>query len=71
MSEEKKSRYTPAQKKAYEKYTASKVENILFRVPKGKKDIIKAHALKNNESLNGFLNRAIDETIQRDCMNDD
>ena len=32
----------------------------------GKKDIIKAHAEKNGESVNGFVNRAIGETMQRD-----
>ena len=35
-------------------------------VPKGKKDIIKAHAEAHSESVNGFINRAIDEAIERD-----
>ncbi len=35
-------------------------------MPKGKKDIIKAHAEARSESVNGFINRAIDEAIERD-----
>lgn len=33
---------------------------------KGKKDKIKAHAAGRGESVNRFVNRAIDETIERD-----
>ena len=32
----------------------------------GKKDIIKTHAEAHSESVNGFINRAIDEAIERD-----
>lgn len=39
---------------------------ITNKSKKGRKDIIKAHAEKNGESVNGFVNRAINETIQRD-----
>ena len=35
-------------------------------MPKGKKDKIKAHAETQGESANKFINRAIDETMQRD-----
>ena len=35
-------------------------------MPKGRKDIIKAHAESHGESVNGFINRAIDETMDRD-----
>ena len=41
-------------------------DELKVRVPKGRKDIIKAHAEKNGESVNGFVNRAIGETMQRD-----
>lgn len=37
-----------------------------IRMPKGKKDSIKAHAEARGESVNGFINRAIDETMDRD-----
>lgn len=63
---EKKSRYTPAQKKAAEKYLSEKVENIQLRVPVGQKALIKEHASIRGESLNRFLLRAIEETIQND-----
>jgi len=41
-------------------------DKVLVRFPKGKKDIIKAHAEAHSESVNGFINRAIDEAIERD-----
>lgn len=55
-----------AQQKAVAKYMKNNYEEIKVRVHKGQKDIIKAHAEKNGESINGFVNRAIDETMQRD-----
>ena len=54
-----------AQKRATENYLKTQDE-MKIRVPKGKKDTIKAYAESKGESLNGFINRAIDETIQRD-----
>ena len=66
MPEEKKSRYTEAQAKAANKYLHEKVEDIRIRVPKGQKDIIKAHADAQGESLNAFVVRAINEAMQRD-----
>jgi hypothetical protein len=52
--------------RAIKKYDAEKVDKILFRVPKGKKVTIQSHAADHGESLTAFLNRAIDETMQRD-----
>lgn len=66
MPEEKKSHYTPAQKKAAEKYLKESVEDIRIRVPKGKKAIVKAHAEQQGESMNQFVIRAINETMERD-----
>ena len=63
---ESKGRYTEAQKRSAEKYLQEKVEDIRIRVPKGQKDIIKAHAEAQNESVNAFINRAILETLARD-----
>lgn len=43
------------------------VDRINLTVPKGEKDKIKAHAeKKDNGSINGFVNRAIRETMERD-----
>ncbi len=52
-------------KKANEKYLAT-LDEIKLRVPKGRKDVIRAHADGRGESVNGFINRAINETIERD-----
>ena len=41
-------------------------DRINLTLPKGKKAVIKAHAEQKNESVNGFISRAIDETIERD-----
>nr|WP_317408549.1 hypothetical protein [Fournierella massiliensis] len=42
------------------------VDRINLIVPKGKKDSIKAHAQAQGESMNAFIQRAIDETMIRD-----
>lgn len=55
-----------AQQKAVAKYMKSNYDELKVRVPKGKKDEIKSHAEKHGESLNSFVNRAIDETMKRD-----
>lgn len=48
------------------KWLSENCERISLVVPKGKKEQIKAHAESRGESLNGFVNRAIDETIDRE-----
>lgn len=48
------------------KWISEKLDRINLTVAKGKKDIIKAHAAGKGESVNSFINRAIDETIARD-----
>ena len=55
-----------SQKRAVAKYNAANYDRIELRVEKGKKDIIKAHAEKRGESVNAFINRAIDEAMERD-----
>lgn len=52
-------------KKYVEKYM-EKLEEIKIRVPKGEKDKIKAHAESMGESVNSFINRAIEEAMIRD-----
>lgn len=66
MTEEKKSRYTEAQKKAAEKYLKESVEDVRIRVPKGQKAVIKEHAEQQGESMNAFVIRAIREAMERD-----
>ena len=55
-----------AQKVATAKYEAKVYDKILLRLPRGKKETIQAHAEARSESVNGFINRAIDEAIERD-----
>ena len=55
-----------AQRRAVAKYKSANYDRILLRVEKGEKELIKAHADAHGESLNGFINRAIGETIERD-----
>lgn len=52
-------------KKSNEKYLAT-LDEIKIRVPKGRKDAIRAHADSRGESVNGFISRAINEAIERD-----
>lgn len=55
-----------AQQKAVAKYMKENYDNFQIRMPKGKKEQIKIHAEKQGESLNGYINRAIHETMERD-----
>lgn len=58
--------YSESMARAIKKYEQEKVERIMFRVPKGKKTVIQEHAQRCGESVNGFLLRAVEETMQRD-----
>lgn len=46
------------------KYNADKYDSLRIVVPKGKKAIIKAHAESIGESINGFVNKAIDKAME-------
>ena len=63
MSDTEK-KVSAAQRKATDKYL-EKFDEMRVRVPKGQKDIAKAHAEKQGESLSSF-SRAITETMERD-----
>ncbi len=63
MSQAKKREYTQAQNRATQKYIKENYDNFMLRMTKGKKDKIKAFADSKGESLNGFINRAIDEAM--------
>lgn len=58
-----------SQTRAKNKYNAKTYDNLRIVVKKGRKDIIRAHADSIGESINGFVNRAIDETMERDKDN--
>lgn len=48
------------------KYMAKVYDRVNLTLPKGKKEVISTHASAQGESVNGFINRAIDETMERD-----
>ena len=54
-----------AQQNATNKWIAKAYDRINLTVPKGKKEEIQAFAEANGESVNGFINRAISETMGR------
>lgn len=55
---------------AKNRYAAKAYDRISLMVKKGQKEYIQAHAQKHGESLNGFINRAIEETMTRDADED-
>lgn len=55
-----------AQQKAVHKYVKNNYDRVNLMLYKGQKDIVKAHADKRGETLNGFINRAIAETMERE-----
>ena len=58
-----------AQKRAVNKYITEKTDELKIRISKGKKSLLQAHASERSESLNGFVNRAIDCQMERDKEN--
>ena len=52
--------------KAQNKYIAKKYDRINLTIEKGEKEVLQAYAAARGESVNGFINRAINETIERD-----
>ena len=83
MPKETKRLMTEARKKANAKYAAAAYDRIELKLHKGKKDEIKAHAEQYQleagvigkagyspaGSMQGFINRAIDEAMERDKAN--
>lgn len=55
-----------AQQRAVSKYMKENYDVYQIRMPKGRKAEIQAHAEARGESVNGFLNRAVSETMERD-----
>ncbi len=55
-----------AQQKAVSRYMKENYDVYQVRMPKGRKETIKAHAEAQGESVNSFINRAISEAMERD-----
>lgn len=54
-----------ANQRAVNKYVKNNYDRINVTMPKGQKEAVKAHAEAHSESVNGFINRAIQETMER------
>lgn len=54
------------QQASVNKYVKANYDRINVTMPKGQKDIVKAHADSCGESVNAFINRAINNQIERD-----
>ena len=65
-AEEKRMTVSKKQQASVTKYVKDHYDRISVTVPQGKRDQIKAHAESQGESMNSFVNRAIDETMNRD-----
>lgn len=59
-------KYTEAQRNANRKWDAENLDRMSVALPRGAKEVIKAHAADMGESVNAFFNRAALEQIKRD-----
>lgn len=55
-----------AQQKAVAKYMQANYDELKVRMPKGKKPEFQSHAQEMGESLNAFINRAMQTQMERD-----
>lgn len=55
-----------AQQKAVNKYMKENYDRVNLILPRGKKARLQEHVQKTEESVNAFINRAIDEALARD-----
>ena len=60
-----------ANQRAVHKYVKANYDRLDLTVPKGKKDLIKDCAAAVGESVNAYINRAIDERIERENGKED
>lgn len=55
-----------ARTRASNKWNAKAYDSLRIVVKKGRKDEIQAHAAAQGESINGFVNRAIETVMEQD-----
>ena len=55
-----------AKQRANNKYSKKAYDRIEMQVHKGEKEKIKAHAQKQGESVNGFINRSMKNQMESD-----
>lgn len=63
ITKKRKAVYNDKVNKTTQKYVKEHYDSFIVRMPKGKKEQIKTFAESKGESLNGFVNRAIDEAM--------
>lgn len=51
---------------SHNKYISKAYDRVNLTMPKGRKEEVRTHAEARGESVNGFINRAIDETMDRE-----
>lgn len=56
-----------ARKRANDKWR-ERFDEIRFRVPKGKKEVIQKFAESHGESVNAFINRAVDKAMEEESL---
>ncbi len=52
--------------RAQNRYIAKAYDRVNLTLPKGHKEVVQAYAVAHGESVNGFIGRAISETMERD-----
>ena len=67
MADEKPKRKTYTSSVVKDRYNAKAYNRIELKVPKGKKANLHDYAAGRGESLNGFVNRAIDNQVEQDA----
>lgn len=56
-------KYSEAQNKATQRYISKAYDQISIRVPKGKREIYKAHAEAQGKSLNQLIIELLDKSV--------
>lgn len=56
-----------ANQRAVHKYVKANYDRLDLTVPKGQKEIIKAAAAAAGESVNAYINKAVDERMEREA----
>lgn len=55
-----------AQQKAVNKYMKEKYDRVNLTMPKGKKEVLQARAEAQGESVNAYINKAIDQRMEKE-----
>lgn len=57
--------------RANNKYNAKTYDRVNIAIPKGRKEVIQAHAAALGKSVNGYVVEAIEEKISRDDQSEE